>query len=140
MHGRADAGYAWRPGQMPTGRGNGATVEPVPESARIVQQLRAIGSELSGLADLVHDIQRLGPARVGLSLPRLGGDLPVTFVGTGSRVARLASLHLLQGQSEPAAREAQENLAYLDWRVRSRRTAAEVEAEVASSLYLPLVD
>src|SRR3954471_20458429 len=118
MHGRTGAGYAWRPGQMPTGRGKGATVEPVPESARIVQQLRAIGSELSGLADLVLDIQRLVPDLTGLSLTLLEEDLTVTFVRTGSPVARLDSLHLLQGQSEPAAREAQENLAYLALRGR----------------------
>ena len=77
------------------------TVEPVLESARLVRQLEAMGSELRGLTTLVGDIQRLVPDLVGVSLTLLEENLTVTFVEPGSDAARLDALHLLAREHTP---------------------------------------
>jgi hypothetical protein len=70
-------------------------VEPVLESAQLVRQLEAMGSDLPGLRTLVDGIQRLVPDLVGVSLTLLEENLTVTFVEPGSVAARLDALHLL---------------------------------------------
>jgi hypothetical protein len=76
-------------------------VEPVLESARLVRQLEAMGSELPGLTTLVGDIQRLVPDLVGVSLTLVEENLTVTFVEPGSDAARLDALHLLSRRNAP---------------------------------------
>jgi len=75
---------------------DGATVQPVPESARLVRQLRTMGSDVAGLTELVREIQRLVPDLVGVSLTLPEENLTVTFVENGSAAARMDALQLLR--------------------------------------------
>ena len=71
-------------------------MEPVPESARLFDQLSHVDHGLEAIADMGERVQELVPSCVGLSLTLLTEGLTVTLVSSSSQIAGIDALQFLQ--------------------------------------------
>jgi GAF domain-containing protein len=72
-------------------------MEPVPESARLLDQLGKLDHGLPGIATLGQQIQDLVPSCIGLSLTILEDGITITLVSSSTPIASLDALQYLDG-------------------------------------------
>lgn len=72
-------------------------MEPVPETARLFDQLSSVDHGLEGIADMGERVQELVPSCVGLSLTLVNEGLTVTLVSSSSQFAGIDALQYLDG-------------------------------------------
>jgi len=120
-------------------------MRPVPETARVIAQLRRSGQDLPNLEELARRVEQIVPQCVGLSLSYLAEPMTFTLVSSSSPVAELDALQYLAGgpgvtaASEDAVQQwrVDDVLDEEGWRLFARGEAA---AGVASTLSLPVRD
>ena len=78
-------------------------MEPVPESARLLEQLGRLDHGLPGIATLGQQIQDLVPSCIGLSLTILEDGITVTLVSSSEPIASLDALQYLDGGPCPGS-------------------------------------
>jgi hypothetical protein len=78
-------------------------MEPVPESARLLDQLGGLDHGLPGIATLGQQIQDLVPSCVGLSLTILEDEITFTLVSSSTPIASLDALQYLDGGPCPGS-------------------------------------
>src|SRR4051812_21154786 len=94
MHTPGSTGYAAR-SRVP--QSERPSMEPVPESARLFDQLSHVNHGLESVADLGGHVQELVPSCVGLSLTLVAEGITVTLVSSSSQIAGLDALQYLDG-------------------------------------------
>jgi transcriptional regulator with GAF, ATPase, and Fis domain len=120
-------------------------VEPIPETVEALRDLTRHGDTTIArtLWQLSHEVQRLVPEIVGLSLSLVEENLTFTMSATAALVAELDGMQYLAGgpceetlrTREPHIYRAEERDAEQRWQIFARATAAQ---GVASTLSLPL--